>query len=110
MHIVILVTTKDVAEANKIAGKLVAAKLVACVNIVNSVKSLFWWEGKVDKADEALLIIKSRKRYLPAIIKEVKLLHSYTVPEVIALPIVGGNKDYLNWVNQSTQRQKGRRK
>ena len=104
MYVVILVTAKDIAEANKIADGLVEDKLAACVNIVQAVRSLFWWEGKVDKADEVLLVIKSLKRHLQKIIKKVKSLHSYTVPEIIALPIIGGNKDYLDWVKNSTLR------
>lgn len=102
MHIVIFVTAKDGAQANKIAEKLVAEKLVACANIVPGVQSIFRWEGKVDRAQEVLLILKSRRRHFPAIVKSVQALHSYDVPEVIALPIIEGNKDYLNWLTKST--------
>ena len=101
MYIVVFITAKDADEANRIAEKLVEEKLAACVNIVSSIKSIFWWEGKVDRADEALLILKSQKNLLNKIIKTVKSLHSYTVPEVIALPVVGGNADYLKWVKAS---------
>lgn len=102
MHIVILVTAKDEVQANKIAEKLVAEKLVACANIVPGVQSIFHWKGKIDRAQEALLILKSRRRHFPAIVKRVKVLHSYDVPEIIALPIVEGNKDYLQWITDST--------
>ena len=101
MYIVVFVTAKDVTEAQKIAEALVNGKLAACVNIVDGVKSIFTWQGKVDKADEALLILKSRKSLFPKIVAQVKKLHSYDCPEVIALPIVGGNKDYLNWIKDS---------
>ncbi|MNC95670.1 Divalent-cation tolerance protein CutA [compost metagenome] len=70
---------------------------------MDSIKSVFWWEGKVENENEVLLILKSRKVLLPKIIKTVKANHTYQVPEVIALPIVGGNKDYLSWVDQSTK-------
>lgn len=102
MHIVILVTAKDEAQANKIAERLVEEKLIACANIVPGVQSIFRWQGKTDRAQEVLLVLKSRRRHFPAIIKTVKALHSYDVPEVIALPIVEGNKDYLSWISEST--------
>lgn len=109
MHIVILVTAKDEAQANKIAERLVEEKLIACANIVPGVQSIFRWpvgslreEGKADRAQEVLLVLKSRRRHFPAIVKTVRALHSYDVPEVIALPIVEGNKDYLDWLTAST--------
>jgi len=101
MFIVVFITAKNVREANKIATKLIEKKLIACANIVSGVKSVFWWKGKVDKAKEVLLILKSQKRLLPKIIKTVKKWHSYDVPEVIALPIIDGNKDYLDWIKAS---------
>jgi len=103
-YIVAFVTSKDLAEAKKISKTLLDEKLVACVNVVKGVSSFFWWEGKLDKADEALLIIKSRRSCLQKIIKCVKKTHSYTNPEIIALPIIGGNKDYLKWINESVQK------
>lgn len=102
MHIVIFVTAKDEGQANKIAEKLVAEKLVACANVVPGIRSIFRWQGKVDQAEEVLLVLKSRRRHFPLIVKTVKALHSYDVPEIIALPIVEGNKDYLNWITEST--------
>ncbi|MBI5149401.1 MAG: divalent-cation tolerance protein CutA [Candidatus Omnitrophica bacterium] len=102
MYIVIFVTAKDEAQANKIAGKLVKDKLVACANIVPGVQSVFRWNGKVDRAQEVLLVLKSRRKHFPSIVKTVKALHSYDVPEIIALPIVEGDKDYLKWITDST--------
>jgi periplasmic divalent cation tolerance protein len=69
------------------------------VNVVPKVTSRFWWQGKIDSADESLLIIKTRSSALPDIIKIVKKNHSYSVPEIIALPIIEGNEDYLAWIN-----------
>ena len=100
--IIVLVTAKDSEEAEKIAKGLLNKKLVACVNVLEGVRSLFWWEGKVDEASEALLVIKSQKKHFKAIVQEVKALHSYSVPEVIALPIESGNPDYLEWIKEST--------
>lgn len=102
MYIVIFITAKDKSEAEKIANKLLEEKLIACANILEGVKSLFWWEGKIDQADEALLILKTRKELFTRIVSTVKTLHSYGCPEIIALPIVEGNKDYLQWIKEST--------
>lgn len=101
MHIVIFVTASSRKEALRIAQGLIKNKLAACVNIVGGVESLFWWQGKVDCAREILLVIKSKKEKLSRIIKQVKSMHSYDVPEIIALPVAGGYKDYLKWINES---------
>ena len=98
---VIFITCANKKEARRIACGLVKNKLAACVNILDKVKSFFWWEAKIDQADEILLIIKSKKTKLSRIIKLVKSMHSYQVPEIIALPIVGGYKPYLRWIDES---------
>jgi len=103
MNLVIFVTAANKKEAEKIASSLVKEKLAACVNIIENVNSLFWWQGKVDSAKEALLVIKSRGALMNKLIKKVKSLHSYKVPEIIALPIVSGDKKYLKWINESTR-------
>ncbi len=101
MYIVIFVTAPNKKEATRIAEALVKSKLVACVNIIDKIQSLFWWEGKVDSAKESLLIIKTTKSKLPKVVKTVKSRHTYQVPEIIALPIIGGYKPYLKWINDS---------
>ena len=101
MNIVILITCANKRQAERIAGKLVKQKLVACVNIIDKIKSIFWWEKKIDSATEVLLVAKSKKSLVHRIVMQVKSLHSYQVPEVIALPIVAGNRDYINWINES---------
>jgi len=101
MCIVVLVTAKDENEAGVIAEQLVERKLIACANIVKDIKSVFRWEGKVDQANEVLLILKSTQNQFKAIVATVKELHSYDTPEIIALPIVDGSDDYLNWVKES---------
>lgn len=103
MNTVIFVTAGHKKEAEKIASALIEGKLAACVNIIQSVHSLFWWQGKVDRARELLLIIKTKKTLLPQVIRKVKSLHSYSVAEIIALPIIAGNKEYLKWLNDSTR-------
>jgi len=99
MYIVVLVTTKDKKEAQKITTSLIKSKLAACVNIVDKVNSIFFWAGKLDQAKECLLLIKSKKEKLPQIIKLVKSLHGYKVPEIIAIPIIAGDKSYLRWID-----------
>jgi periplasmic divalent cation tolerance protein len=96
-----MITAANQAEAKKIAQALVAKKFAACVNILGRVQSLFWWKSKVDSAQEVLLLVKSRRENLNKIIKLVKTLHSYDVPEIIALPIIGGSKAYLDWIDAS---------
>ncbi|MDI6758273.1 MAG: divalent-cation tolerance protein CutA [Candidatus Omnitrophota bacterium] len=101
MYIVIFITAPNKEEAGRIAQELLVSKLAACVNVICGVESFFWWQSKVDRADEVLLIVKSKKQKLNKIIKLVKSMHSYEVPEIIALPIVGGFKPYLEWINGS---------
>ena len=99
MYLVVLVTAKDKKEARKISAALIKAKLAACVNIVDKVDSIFFWAAKLDRAKESLLVIKSRKEKLSQIIKLVRSLHSYAVPEIIAIPIIAGDKPYLRWID-----------
>ena len=100
-YIVVLITSESVEEADHIAGVLLEKKKVACVNIIRGIDSYFWWEGKPDSARENLLIAETKSALLPEIIALVSKLHSYDVPEVITLPITGGNQDYLDWIEQS---------
>ena len=102
-YIVILITTSNREEAYKIAEVLLNQRKAACVNIVPGVSSLFWWQDKLDSAQESLLIVKTKASLLPEIISLVKGVHSYDVPEIIALPIVGGNQDYLEWIGKEVK-------
>ena len=99
-YIVVLITTKDAEEAQKIAKALLKRRQAACVNIVPEVDSHFWWQDKLDSGQESLLIVKTKESLLPDIIKLVKKIHSYDVPEIIALPIVGGSEEYLDWIDR----------
>lgn len=101
--IVILITTGSVEEAQNIARLLLNKRTVACVNIVPKVDSLFWWEGEIDSTQESLLIAKTKAPLLTEIIELVKSIHSYEVPEVIALPVIGGSTDYLNWIDSEVE-------
>jgi len=101
MYQVILVTCPNKKEAKKIATALVKERLVACVNIIDKIESFFWWQKKIDYAKEVLLIIKSKKKNFSKVVKNIKKLHSYKVPEIIALKIVTGEKKYLDWIDES---------
>jgi len=98
-NIVVLVTTSSEPEARKIAELLLSRRKAACINIVPRVDSSFWWQEKLESARESLLIIKTKASLLSEIVELVKSAHGYEVPEIIALPIVGGNEDYLKWIN-----------
>jgi len=102
MHIVILITVGDREEGLALGRALVGEGLAACVNIIGGVRSVYRWKGKVEEGDECLLAVKSRKELLGRITARVKELHSYEVPEVIALEIAGGSEEYLDWVTGST--------
>ena len=98
-RIIVLITAGSEEEAHRIAESLVKGKKAACVNIVPRVDSLFWWEGKLDSARESLLLVKTKASLFPEIVELVKRTHSYEVPEILALPIIGGSEDYLKWLD-----------
>ncbi len=100
-YIVVFVTASKQEEAEKIARTLLEKKLAACCNIIGGVRSLYWWQGKIADDNEVLLVIKSRADMFNEIKGTVVALHSYTVPEIIALPVAAGSEPYLNWIDQS---------
>ena len=102
-YIVIFITTGDNEEADRISNALLKARQAACVSILPQVDSHFWWQKKLDSASECLLIVKTRESLLPEIIKTVRKLHSYEVPEIIALPIIGGSQEYLDWIEHEVK-------
>ena len=101
---IVLVTCGSIIEARRIASKVVRKRLAACANIVlGPVQSIYRWKGKVHTAREVLMVIKTSKKRLVELEKEVLRLHSYDVPEFIALPITAGSRAYLAWVSESVQ-------
>ena len=102
-RIVVLITAGSEEEAHNIAESLVKGKKAACVNIVPAVDSLFWWEGKIESAQESLLLVKTKASLFPEIVELVKRTHSYEVPEIIALPIISGSDDYVKWLDAACQ-------
>jgi periplasmic divalent cation tolerance protein len=99
----VLITAGSEQEAHKIAELLVKEERAACVNIVPRVDSLFRWKGKIDSAHESLLLVKTKGSLLSEVISSVKQAHSYEVPEIIALPIIGGSEEYLKWLDSACQ-------
>jgi periplasmic divalent cation tolerance protein len=101
-YIVVLVTVKDPEAAQKITSTLLKRRQAACINIVPGVESHFWWKDKLDSSRESLLIVKTKEALLPDVIRTVKKLHGESIPEIIALPIIGGSRDYLEWLDSET--------
>lgn len=94
----VITTTASKAEADKIARALVERQLAACVQIVGPVSSTFRWQGKIDSAEEWLCTIKTRVSHYAAVESAIRELHSYDVPEILAVPVVAGSRDYLQWL------------
>jgi len=101
--VVILVTVPTRDEAQMISQLLVGERKAACVNIVSQIDSIFWWEGKIDSEKECILVVKTKASLLDEVTNMIKQAHSYEVPEVIAMPIIGGNEDYLKWLNNEIE-------
>lgn len=102
-YIVVIMTTPNKEEAVKIVRSLLKERLIACANIVGPVSSLFWWQGKIDEESEFLVFMKSHKSLFERLSERVMEIHSYEVPEIIALPIIEGSPPYLEWLKTSLQ-------
>jgi periplasmic divalent cation tolerance protein len=101
--LLILTTTESDAEARKIATTLVERRLAACVNIVPRVASVYRWQGKVEAAEEFLLIIKTVKAQQEQVQTAIRELHSYELPECLAIAVEGGSTEYLEWITDSVK-------
>ena len=102
--IVVLVTGSNARECARIARHLLERRLIACANLVPQVRSLYTWEGKIADEKECLMVLKSSRERFPELQAEIEKLHSYSVPEIIALPIVEGSPNYLNWIAESVSK------
>jgi periplasmic divalent cation tolerance protein len=100
--IVVYITSSNEDEAAKISKTIVEERLAGCVNIVKGIRSIYSWQGKIEDDSEVLMIVKTQRHLFESLKRRVKELHSYTVPEVIALPVVEGSEDYLNWLKEVT--------
>jgi periplasmic divalent cation tolerance protein len=101
-NIVVLITAPNEDEAAKISHALVEKSLAGCVNIIKGIRSIYQWQGKIEDEPEVLMVAKTQRRLFPALSKKVKELHTYTVPEILALPIVEGSAEYLDWLKEVT--------
>lgn len=98
-RLVVLMTAGSQEEADRIAHTLVAELLAACVNVIPGITSVYRWQDEVQRDQEWLLVAKSRGEVLNDLVRRVQALHSYDVPEIIALPVVGGSQPYLRWID-----------
>ena len=102
MVVIIYSTIDDVKQAQKIANILVEEKLVACVNIIPNIISIYRWKGKIENDDECIIIAKTTDSNVKKVIQRIKTLHTYELPDIIVLPIIGGLKEYLEYITNET--------
>jgi len=101
-EIIVFITASKEQEAVKIAHALVEARLAGCVNIIKNIRSIYNWKGRIEDEKEFLMIAKTQKRLFKPLQEKVKEIHSYSVPEVIAMPVTEGSADYLTWLKNVT--------
>jgi periplasmic divalent cation tolerance protein len=99
----IYITAGNRDEARVIGKALVSERLAACVNIIDNINSMYWWQGEIQDDREVILIAKTKESLIPELIEKVKTIHSYDCPCVVSLPIVDGNKEFLEWVAEETK-------
>jgi periplasmic divalent cation tolerance protein len=102
-YIVVFCTVPDEKVGEELAKKLVEARLAACVNLMRGVTSFYWWQDKIEKDSECLLIIKTRRELFTDLETAIAGTHPYQVPEIIALPILTGHPPYLDWIRTETR-------
>ena len=99
----IYITASSVDEARSIGKELVSSRVAACANIIDNINSIYWWDGEIQDDTEAILILKTRDSLVPELIEKVKSIHSYDCPCIVSLPILEGNKPFLDWVYNETK-------
>lgn len=104
----VYITVGNSAEGARIGKELVESRLAACVNLIPNMVSLYWWEGKIERSEEAIVVAKTRTDLLQALTDKVNEMHSYKIPAMVVLPITGGNPAYLNWIRDETQAPEGK--
>lgn len=100
-NVLVFMTTSTKREAQKIVQSLLEKRLIACANVYGPVESHYWWQSKIEKAKEILVLMKSKQNLVPKLAQAVKEIHSYEVPEILAVPIVQGYQPYLKWLNST---------
>lgn len=104
--VLVYITTSDEKESAFLGKKMVKERLAACANIISSMKSFYWWQGKLEEDQESILILKTIDNNLDTIIKRIKELHSYENPCIISWNILKGSEQYLNWIEEELAQQK----
>lgn len=99
MHALVYITTSGKEESKKIGKTIVEERLAGCVNIIPAIESLYWWKGEIEEDNESVLIAKTKVSNIENIIKRVKEIHSYENPAILAIPIINGSKDYLDYLD-----------
>jgi len=97
--VLLVISSSSVVESQEIVSTLLNKRLIACANVSSKVTSSYWWKGNIEEADEFIITAKTRLSLVRKITEEVKNIHSYEVPEILALPVLDGNQDYLDWLN-----------
>jgi periplasmic divalent cation tolerance protein len=105
-YIQVITTTENKTDAEKIAEILVEKKLAGCVQIIGPISSIYWWEGKIEKANEWLCLIKTTRVMYADLESAIRKIHPYKVPEILAMPVVAGSKDYLRWLEGVVEKTK----
>lgn len=98
MYCMVYITTSNLKESEYIAEALVDKRLVACCNIIPEIRSIYWWKGKVERDNESVIIAKTKQDKVSKIIEQVKKIHSYDTPCIVAYPMMKGSDDYINWL------------
>jgi len=101
--VLIYITTASEAEAKAMARELLEARLIASANIVPCATSLYWWRGKIEEAEECVLVAKTRDELADAAVKRVEQLHSYECPGILVLPVTSGSQAYFDWIGEETE-------
>lgn len=101
-YCIVKCTTASKEDSINIAKHLLEKKLIACANIIPSITSLYEWEGKFNQNEESIILMKSKEHHFEEIENEIKKVHKYEIPEILCIPIIKGNKDYLNWLDKQT--------
>ena len=99
----IYITAGSMEEARTIGNKLVSDRLAACVNIIDNVSSMYWWEGEIQDDKEVILIAKTKESLVPELVEKARSMHSYSCPCIVSLPILDGNRAFLDWVVEETK-------
>jgi len=102
-HIQVFISCQDSSEAKKLVESLLADQIIACAQVIPIVESFYRWQGQIVNDRECLLMLKTRQRHFAAIEQRVRALHSYDVPEIIAVPLVEGSTEYMKWIDEQTQ-------